>query len=149
MSRRDGLATVIRLAVLRERQALGDLARAIQSADPVRSELRSLENRRSFAMRETSPPPGAMVFADTIARANDRVRAFAALATEVRPRLEEAEREVERVREKAASERLRTRALENVRDRRERVRRMEQRRREVRRVDELLRAPRNGGLDDA
>ena len=149
MSRRDGLATVIRLAVLRERQALGNLARAIQSADPVRSELRSLENRRSSAMRETSPPPGAVVFADTIARANDRVRAFGALATEVRPRLEEAEREVERVREKAASERMRTRALQNVRDRRERERRMEETRREVRRVDELVRTARNGGLVDA
>ena len=149
MSRRDGLATVIRLALLRERQALGDLARAIQSADPVRSELRSLENRRSSAMQETSPPPGAVVFADTIARANDRVRAFGELATEVRPRLEEAELEVERRREKAASERLRTRALQNVRGRRERARRMEETRREVRRVDELVRTARSGGLVDA
>ncbi len=149
MSRRGGLATVLRLAVLRERRALGDLARAIQSADPVRSQLRLLENRRSSAMRETSPPAGAVVFAGTIARANDRARAFAAVATEVRPRLEEAELEVERGREKAASERMRTRALENVRDRRERTRRMEETRREVRRVDELVRAARNGGIVDA
>ncbi len=148
MSRRDGLATVIRLALLRERQALGDLARAIQSADPVRSELRSLENRRSNATRETSPRPGTVVLADTIARANDRVRAFAALETEVRPRLEEAELKVECGRENAASERMRTRALQNVRDRRERTRRMEETRREVRRVDELVRTARKGGLVD-
>ena len=149
MNRRDGLATVIRLAILRERQALGDLARAIQSADPVRTELRSHEDRRSSAIQETSPPPGAVVFADTIARANDRVRAFGSLATEVQPRLEEAEREVERCREKAASERLRTRALHRVRERREQTRRMQETRREVRRVDELVRTARNGGLVDA
>ena len=149
MRRRDGLATVIRLAVLRERQALGDLARAIKNAEPVRSELRSLEDRRSLAIRDASPPPGAVVLADGIARANDRVRAFGALATEVRPRLEEAELEVERSRVQAASERLRTRALHNVRDRRERTRRMEETRREVRRVDELVRTPRSGGLVDA
>jgi flagellar export protein FliJ len=146
MSPRSGLATVIRLAELQERKALGELARALKAADDLRSELRVADDRAGSAMRAAWLEPTRIASAGTLAAANNRARVLSSLALEIQPRVEVAQLEVERVREKATAERLRTRGLRRASERREAARRMEQRRSETRRVDELVRAVRGKEL---
>lgn len=149
MRRGAGLATVLRLAELRERQALGELARALNRTNEQRAKLETAEGRTNVAERESWLEPAQVASAGALAQANDRVGALRALASTIRPQVVVAQRELDRAREDATRERLRTRALEKVRDRREAAHRMEERRREARRVDELVRGVRTREGEDA
>ena len=149
MMRRHRLGVVLRLAELQERGRLVDFALARQASDAARERLRDTRSREDRTRRLATPAPGSPALAAELSDCERLVKALAARAAGDADTVRARGDDENAAREVLAQARLRRLALERAIERREQRTAQARRRRENRAIDELVRARRTGGMDDA
>ncbi len=144
MRRRSGIPVLIRLAKLKERQALHALSRARGAVMHTQTSLELVADHIRTTRTASYVPSGQSIPAETLRLYNHCLAGLQTRASELRKQLEIEQGQEEEARTQVAQAKLHLQSIQNVADRRRARERLEKQRRDQKRADELTRGLRSG-----